>query len=333
MKVSIPGKLYITGEYGVIEGGHAILAPVRRHMHFDIRPASIDRVASKMLGVRNLSSLGVPSNIYKPYVMALKYLESQNIVKKPFLLTIQSELDTDRFKLGLGSSGALSVGIIKAILVFHGLNPSPMTLFKLSVLTQYDLNKQTSFGDLSVHAYSQWVLYRKVDERWLQKHVNDPLTRLIKRPWKDLKIVPFAPPSIYGFAVNSTKPSSSISLVESYKNQVSLKDRKALKAFMNFKTQLFYKSLRHVPKVKILDDIHDKMHQFSHKQNLSVITEPIETLVKTLRSFEGEAKFSGAGGGDCVIAFFDTQKDAVQAKQHFMATPYPIIEIGGVKSE
>lgn len=333
MKVSIPGKLYITGEYGVIEGGHAILAPVRRHMHFDIRPSDGDRVASRMLGVRQLKRHNVPSNIWKPYAKALEYLRSKNLVKKPFVLTIKSELDTEAFKLGLGSSGAVCTGIIKSILRFHGLQPSPMTLFKLSVLTQYDLSKQTSFGDLSVHAYGRWVLYRKFDEQWMIRHRDDPLDTLIARPWKALKILPFTPPTMYGFAVNSMRPSSSTALVQAYRENVSLKERKTLKTFTDQLTLAFHASLRNTPERKLLSEFHDAVHQFSRKQNLSIITMPLEHIVNTLDMFKGHAKFSGAGGGDCVIAFFDSRNAYLQAKKHFIDTPYPIIEIGGVKRE
>ncbi len=306
MKVTIPGKLYIAGEYGVIDGGHAILAPVRRSMHFDIRKSHADIIASKQIGVVKPSQANVPVTIFAPYAKALEFIKAKNILKKPFTLTIQSELDTPGFKLGLGSSGAFITGIIKSILAFHGVKVTPIELFKLSVLTQYDISKHTSFGDLSVHAYGTWVLYRKFDTDWLRNHRKDSIDLLVGRPWKGLKIYPFIPEAFHGFAVNSMVPSSSASLVHAYRTRLTNQEKDKVRRFTDKKTLAFYESMKSRPNWRHLQDIHEYLREVSNKKHLSIVTPALDYIVDSLTRLKGFSKFSGAGGGDCVIAFFDS---------------------------
>mgnify|MGYP003871498691 CR=1 FL=1 len=128
-------------------------------------------------------------------------------------------------------------------------------------------------------------------------------------------------------------PSSSTSLVKAYKNNVTFKERRALKRYTDVSTLATLTSIRHQASSMPLDGIHDFMRRFSRKHALSIVTPPLDRLVKTLHSFGGNAKVSGAGGGDCVIGFFDTPRKSLQAKNAFTDASYPIIEIGGVKSE
>jgi len=269
----------------------------------------------------------------RPYTLALNYLAALNIDKKSFIIVIRSELDSNAIKLGLGSSGAFNVGIIKAILSFHGVYPSPLKVFKLAVLSQFELNNLSSFGDLSVHAFNQWILYKTFDELWLRAHKDDDLTRLLDMPWKGLKIIPFTPKGLYGFALNSGVPSSSTKLVKAYKDKVSLEPRHALAAFMDKHTLAFYHSLYEKVSLSPLSTMKAYLETVSDQHELPIHTTHLDDLIKGLETFKGVVKISGAGGGDSLIAFFHTSFDAAKAKGYFTHKSYAVIKIGGVASE
>ncbi len=329
MKLKVPGKLYISGEYGVLHHGHALLAPVRPAMSFEIHPHTRDILASKLMGACSIDSGMTPPKAWKAYQKAIEYLKVLKVPKKNFLLNIQSELNDGAMKLGLGSSGALSVGIIESILLFHGIAPSRMTLFKLSVLSEFDGQSLTSFGDLSVHAFRHWVLYRKFDARWLRSHLEDPLELLLKRPWKGLKIVAFDRPRLFGFAVNAGHASSSAERVREYREWVPPKAKETFTRTMNAFTLSLFHSLQKTPDLAIIRAIQNTINQFSHTHSLSIQTKPLERIIDQFEYALGVPKISGAGGGDNVIGFFESSESCRNAKQQFIDKNYRIIEIGG----
>lgn len=136
-----PGKLYIAGEYAVVEPGHrAVLVAVNRFITVRITPCSPAGGYAGTISSR-LYDTGSRSWRHRPqdglaeavggdddYVIsAIRVVEA--LVAEgggrlgSFNLGISSELDeADGRKLGLGSSAAVTVATVRAVAGFYGLS-------------------------------------------------------------------------------------------------------------------------------------------------------------------------------------------------------------------
>ena len=132
---SAPGKLYIAGEYAVVEPGHqALLVAVDRFITVRVTPAEhTGRITSALYETRYLTWYRSPdgtvvverqSNDY--VVSAIRHVEQ--VVREGgrelrfFDLDVHSELaEPDGRKLGLGSSAAVTVATVRAVAGFYDL--------------------------------------------------------------------------------------------------------------------------------------------------------------------------------------------------------------------
>ena len=111
MKATAPGKLFLLGEYAVLEGGPALLVPVARR-------------ASVTLGESEGAVTSITSETvtltHRKAVSRFPLLDSvQRTLNTPLLQERTLTLDTSAFfldgqKLGLGSSAALTVALVRA---------------------------------------------------------------------------------------------------------------------------------------------------------------------------------------------------------------------------
>ena len=98
---------------------------------------------------------------------ALLYLKEQSILIKNFSLSINSRemlCSSGNYKLGLGSSGAVTVAIIKALLAFHGQetesSDAKELVFKLSYLAHYRIQENIYSGyDIATSIYQKPIYY------------------------------------------------------------------------------------------------------------------------------------------------------------------------------
>lgn len=132
IEVTTPGKLFIAGEYAVVEPGHpAIIVAVDQfvtvtveettdegsiHLHNTALTYSLTRRNGELV-------LDIRENPFH-YVLAAihlteKYAQEQNKELSFYHLKVTSELDSSNGrKYGLGSSGAVTVGTVKALNIF-----------------------------------------------------------------------------------------------------------------------------------------------------------------------------------------------------------------------
>lgn len=195
IEVRVPGKLYIAGEYNVLnKGGNAIVAAVDRFLTTTITSSNNFQFESglssfKWIVTNNLPQFNYSDEDYSKHAIyqAFKYLRYLNIETKPFKLTVDNQLFYKGIKLGLGSSAALTLGIIKAVLLFNNIEISNNLWFKLAVLSQIDGNYLSSGGDLASIINEGWTYYERYDLVWLLHHKGD-YDYIIKNDWPALKI-------------------------------------------------------------------------------------------------------------------------------------------------
>ena len=200
-----PGKLFIAGEYAVVEPGHgAIVAAVSRYL-----TVTIDEATS----VGTLTSTQNPDVVVEwtrkgelfrakedhPYklveeaiLVAEQYVrETGKLTNALYSLSITSELDDAKrgIKYGLGSSGAVVVATIQAVLDFYETPRTSLLVYQLSVLTNLRLSQRGSFGDIAASSFGGMVYYTSPDRSELLEQLQSQSIKAIcDADWKDLLI-------------------------------------------------------------------------------------------------------------------------------------------------
>ncbi|MBL6689335.1 MAG: hypothetical protein ISP91_02970 [Pseudomonadales bacterium] len=111
MNVSAPGKLFLLGEYAVLEGGPALLVPVKQRAH-----VTLGEDRGDVTSITDRSETLSWAEAAQKWPLLNSLLE---IMERDSLHGQSLTLDTSEFfqhgqKLGLGSSAALTVALVKA---------------------------------------------------------------------------------------------------------------------------------------------------------------------------------------------------------------------------
>jgi len=316
----------LAGEWSVLEeNGCCIALALNRFITVTITEAPEITVTSDFPGFSHSNTFTHTALHY-----ASRYLQEKNITLKPFHLELltQSFYDTglNKEKFGLGSSAALVVGIVQAILVFHGINDTNTNgsnvIFKIAFLAHMHAQKNLGSGfDIAVATYKTPLFYRPPDHAWLtQTQERTSLVELVEQVWPNLEIKPITLPHslhvLVGFVGKGSKTTDLIEKVNLFKQAHPHK-------YQNIYTQIhmLVEKLCNVLQTndheKILSLIrHNRLllQELSHTSGANLETEPLRLLIELAEQHGAAAKFSGAGGGDCGIAVcFDiSQADAIR---------------------
>ena len=326
-----PGKLYIAGEYAVIEPGNsAILVAVDRFLRVRLEPAEeLGSLASSQYGrlpVRWRRSgdalvLDREENPFDYVLSAIsvteKYAREHGRSLGIYHLTIDSQLDDfSGRKYGLGSSGAVTVATIKVLARFYDLTLSPLTLFKLAALAQIDIQPNGSCGDLAASAYGGWIAYTAFDRDWARRErAGRSVSAMVELAWPHLEVRPLRAPFdlrlIIGWTGAPASTPALVAMVQARKQRREthyeefLAGAKACLASMidAFDTG---STARIQQQVRIYRKL---LHALGQGAETGIETPALDLLCAEAERFGGAAKTSGAGGGDCGIALFDDSID------------------------
>lgn len=333
IKAFAPGKLYIAGEYAVVEPGHpAIIAAVDQFITVSLKKSEkVGSITSKQYG--NLPVMWVRENDHlvldkreNPFHYILAAIEiTEKFVKesgKPlsfYHLSVDSELDSSSGKkYGLGSSAAVTVATVKALLQYYGMeNTSSLIVFKLAALAHLSIKSNGSCGDIAASVYGGWLAFSTFDRTWVSDKQEELfLTELVEANWPYLEIESLVPPEDLRLVIGWTgSPASTSHLVDEVTSSRSkdepsyedfLKDSKAcvsqlIKAFRENNIPMIQKNIR-------LN--RELLKQMSRHTGVLIETPALSNLCDLAEKYNGAAKSSGAGGGDCGIVLFNT-KDSI----------------------
>lgn len=332
---SAPGKLYITGEYAVLETGHpAIIVALDQYITVSLTKqdhrGSITSSYSNFLPIpwtRKDGKVFVderenPFNyVITAIQMTEKYVESLGKELSFYHLDIQSDLmKKDGRKYGLGSSGAVTVATVKALLKFYGVPLQPLFIYKLCVLTHLEIGSNGSFGDIAASTFGGWIAYSKFDQQWLEKQAKThSIQELVAMDWKDLRIESLpAPKELELFIGWTGDPASTASLVDQM-NQDNEKHRAFHRYFLQTAKKIVEKTIHDFKKQQtkeILEDIaqyRQLLKELAQQANICIETPTLTEFCTIVETFGASGKSSGAGGGDCGIAFLpkSVEKEAL----------------------
>ena len=305
--VKTGGKLYIAGEYSVLTPGQtALIQFIPIFMSAEVKEAPSTQLSSDMF---DYSVNREPDANYALIQEALNTFEAYCGENLPTLdLSITGKLERDGVKFGIGSSGSVVVLTLKALAAALQKDLSEDILFKLASYTLLKQGDNGSMGDLACIVYENLVSYRSFDRAKIAELIDQmTLSELLEKDW-GYRIRPVVPALKAHFLVGWTKQAAiSKDMVKMAKSRISSKYlgetevavQAALKALETGDKNLLKSSLQAVSDQleSLSPDIYvDKLKKLKAEQGLDAI-----------------AKSSGAGGGDCGIAFaFDqSSRDAL----------------------
>ena len=224
-------------------------------------------------------------------------------------LSITGKLERDGVKFGIGSSGSVVVLTLKALAAALQKDLSEDILFKLASYTLLKQGDNGSMGDLACIVYEDLVSYRSFDRAKITELIDQmTLTELLEKDW-GYRIRPVVPALKAHFLVGWTKQAAiSKDMVKMAKSRISSKYlgetevavQAAIKALETGDKNLLKRSLQTVS---------DQLESLSP----DIYVDKLKKLKEAEQGLDAIAKSSGAGGGDCGIAFsFDqASRDAL----------------------
>ncbi|WP_071131671.1 phosphomevalonate kinase [Enterococcus timonensis] len=325
--VSAPGKLFIAGEYAVVEPGNpAIIIAVDQfvtvtlssaQVHGSIKSAQFSNYPVYFKRKNNALVVDKRDNPFHYILAAIdiveNYAREEGKTLELFHLQIASGLDNGKgTKYGLGSSGAVTVATVEALCLFYQLPYNEMILFKLAALAHLSIQNNGSCGDVAASVYGGWLAFSTFDQEWVLQQIEKiSLKELLNTPWPKLAITPITPPENLQLLIGWTgTPASTANLVD----QVQQSEQKDAYQIFLQKSNACVNALIAAFADKDLTKIQEKiienrqlLQNLSQLSAVNIETSALNQLVEVADEFGGAAKSSGAGGGDCGIAIF---KDA-----------------------
>ena len=334
-----PGKLYIAGEYAVVEPGHrAVLVAVDRFITLRITPCSpaggyagtirsqLYDTGSRPWRHRPQDGLAEAVGGDDDYIIsAIRFVEA--LVAEgggrlgSFNLGISSELDeADGRKLGLGSSAAVTVATVRAVAGFYGLSLDDSRVYKLAMLASDAVQPIGSGGDIAASAVTGWVDYASPDRVWLRRARQRAQARggtgdLLESDWPGLCLRRLPVPSVRLQVGWTGAPASTPALVADV--QAGSHGANDYAVFLRDSQDCLARLITAIED----DDTAQIMRQIARNRALlaglsrisgrTIETAELARLVEIALEHGAAAKSSGAGGGDCGIALCTPATDLV----------------------
>lgn len=301
--VKTPGKLYISGEYAILEPGQlALVKNIPIYMTAKISQNQTFQIQSDLF---NYSVGRELDNNYSLIQDTITYFETYlERPLSPFRLDITGKLEEHGKKYGIGSSGSVVILTLKALARFEDVSLSKDTLFKLACLILLGRGDNGSMGDLACIAYDDFVAYTSFDRLEIKRQLDEKgLKEVLLSDWGyTISVVKVALPSI--FMVGWTQePAISKDLVNDVKSAIT-------NPFLHSSHQLSLDLKQSLEKGDMLavKRIFGQLSNLLFDLHTSIKTSRLERLIEISSEHGAVAKSSGAGGGDCGIALAFDQK-------------------------
>jgi phosphomevalonate kinase len=235
---------------------------------------------------------------------------------------INSELDTtDNIKFGFGSSAAITIALLRVLFDYHDISYNELTLYKAGVLINNAISKSTSFGDLACIAYEKPIYYKKFNSLFLSQINSLSINELLVIDWPGLIIEEISFNNKF-LIVHSKQSANSHKLVSSvFRHQ----NEKEFNLFLNVSEGLVKELVNNPANSKnIISKLDDNFRYLEKVTNIKLFTKEMDDIRNIIYEFQGTMKFSGAGGGDCVIVFFDSEIVLFSAKEKLSKFGYDV---------
>ncbi|SEN87763.1 phosphomevalonate kinase [Amphibacillus marinus] len=332
--VRAPGKLFVAGEYAITEPNQdSIVVAVDRFLEIDIQSSRSNRLDLPQMGLTDISwkvekglvKFSEPDKRLHFIKHIIETINGLGVEVMTSQLLITSELD-DRsgLKYGLGSSAALSVALVTALLKYSNVATiveQPLTIFKLAAIAHLRAQGNGSCADIAAATYGCWLNYRSFDRHWLDEQLAQGVTvpELIEKEWPSLCITPIALPANLYFLIGWTKQAANTSSMVNDVQALKQQNLASYQAFLSDSNKVVKQIIRGFNEESVelvltgIKQNRQLLKQLGQVSGVNIETEQLTMLIDIADAF-GAAKTSGAGGGDCGIAFVNQADQAEQVK-------------------
>jgi len=328
----------IAGEFAVLEPNQnlAVLA-VDRFVYATIEQSLANRLTLQDFQLENLdfdfkdNRVTIHSDDHRvrfvgdAMSIAFTYLQEQGIALEPCTLTIKSELDDESgIKYGLGSSAAVVTSVITDILTtFLTFEPARDLIFRLAAISHVKTQGNGSGADVAASSYGGLLKYASFQAEWLNDEYihTHSITELIRRDWRYLSVEPMALPTNITFCVGWTgKPASTAKLVDKIL-QLKSDNPEVFTRFIRdseVAVATFFKGMEEGNMTDLFEGVKANRRALAtvgEHANALIETPQLTKLCDLAEQYGGAGKPSGAGGGDCGIAFMPSEEKASELMQ------------------
>lgn len=176
MRVSAPGKLFLTGEYAVLEGAPALLSAVDRRVHVTAEQAAGSQwtISAPDIGIETLALAGdggLPEELDAATRHRLRVFdavratlaEAAGAISQPLAIHIDSKaFSANGHKLGLGASAAVAAALTGALSRIAGMGCDPATLCDTAIAAHRRAQDGAGSGaDVAASIYGGVIEYRE----------------------------------------------------------------------------------------------------------------------------------------------------------------------------
>jgi phosphomevalonate kinase len=328
ISVSAPGKLFLLGEYAVLEGAPALLLAVDRRVTVTVAPSSDDRWHLSALGL-STPGLTSPDLTLKPDgsipagvdERTRERLSVFDAVRRavcgaaPGDRALSVSIDSTAFsaaghKLGLGSSAAVATALTAALLVAGGHLPSREEIRILATQAHRSAQRGAgSGGDVASSSYGGLISY-----------VQDTAPVSLVLP-QELKIM----------AVGTGTGSSTTNLVGRVA-QYATQDPDLYRAHMARLAALAHQAQDAVGSTQtflaLAADYFDALIELDAHAGAGIISERHRQLQSLAADLGGVFKTSGAGGQDVGLVFAEGDESATRLAAAFAEAGAEAVPLG-----
>lgn len=346
-----PGKLVLAGEYAVLEPGEpAVVIAVDARLSVRVTRATAYSFSSEALGladvpVRHEDDRWVPDAGPVPKVafaatavnVALAYVRAKGLPVSPFALSIEGGMESaDGAKYGFGSSAAVSVALVGALLAAFGLEPDAAQVFKLAAIAHHEAQGSGSGLDVAAAAYGGAIRYVAFDPDWLKERraAGDSVAQLVDGAWPLLGIEPLGWPDALTLGIGWTgSPASTAALIK----EVGETRARQAPGYARFlvqsrqATNSLAAALRDrdaMGAVQALAQAREAIRVLQAASGVAIETPALSAFADAAVAAGGAGKSSGAGGGDCGVALFAGPVPLPQALEAWRAAGIEPLTVG-----
>lgn len=364
-----PGKLFIAGEYAVVEPGQpAVLIAVDRCITVRLTESEgAGRIHSSEYGQAPVvwrreddgEHIIVDERPFDYVLSAISTVEElrsgRGASPRYFDLEISSELnDSDGRKFGLGSSAAVTVATIAALDEFYRLGLTLTERFKLAVLATIAISTKASGGDLAASTFGGWIRYSSPDRAALHAHreAHGVVSAMSCPEWAGCSARRVTPPSSLDLLVGWTgSPASTehlVTRVHSPRERTDESSSESSPAAQKPRPLVSFAAESHTlvddlvaafdaddaeASLTTIRSVRGLLRRLSDSTGSLIETEALHDLCEIAETHGAAAKPSGAGGGDCGIALAHPHTEAQTILSGWEAAGIRPLDLGAHREE
>lgn len=323
MKVSVPGKLMVAGEFAVLEPYQPLVVmAVNRFVHVDLKAAETNELSLLDFQLEKIAWQWDSPNVIiqetdsrlhfvqRAMEVTMCYLEENQVALTPIRLQIHSELDdASGVKYGLGSSAAVVTGVVRSLLTyFLKEKPTDMLIFKIASIAHVLTQGNGSGADIAAASFRGVLKYTSFQAEWLLKEWREAssITDLVLKKWSYLTLERVEFPESLQVLVGWTGTAASTKHLVAKIKQMKNKAYETFLQESKMAVSTILAGMKKGDSTLFLNGIETNrkiLSELGRTADVPIETDRLYQLAKSAESFQGAGKLSGAGGGDCGIVF------------------------------